>query len=57
MKTHIVQQTKYQLRKIISRHLGNENTRNGMGPLNDENKLQVDKNDNKPEKTEKTLKS
>ena len=42
METHIVPQTKHQLRHNINKHVNFENTRNCMGPLNDENKLQVD---------------
>ena len=42
MKTHIVQQTKLQLRHYISRHVSFSNTRKYMGPLNDEIMLQVE---------------
>ena len=50
MKTHIVQQTKYQLGRNIIKHVKFLNAKNGMGPLNDENKLQVDGNNNKKRK-------
>ena len=42
MKAHSVQQTKHQLRHKITQQGIFENTRNCIGPLNDENKLQVD---------------
>ena len=42
MKTHIVQQTKHQLRSNIFRHVNFLITRNWIGPLNDETKLRVD---------------
>ena len=42
MKTHIVQQTKHQLRHDINEKLDSEFKKNWMEPLKDENNLQVD---------------
>ena len=51
MKTHIVLQTKHQLPHSISKHvIFLKKTRNCMGPLNHENKLQVDETNKKTEK-------
>ena len=47
MKTLIVQQIKHQLRHNISKHVKFENIGSGMGPLNDETKIQGDDNNNK----------
>ena len=47
MKKHFVQQTKHQLRNKISRHVNVRVKLNWMGPLNDENKLQVDERNSK----------
>ena len=60
MKTHIVQQTKQQLRKNISKNSIFVNTRNWIGPLNGERSnpvfVVVDENNNKNWKVEKFLK-
>ena len=42
VKTHIVQQTKHQLRQKINRNVNFGTKRIWMGPLNDENTPQVD---------------
>ena len=42
MKTYIVQQTKRQLHNNFSKHDSFQNTSNCMGPLSDENKLQIE---------------
>ena len=42
MKTHFVQQIIHQLQYNINRHVNFEIVGNRMGPLNDENKLQID---------------
>ena len=47
IKTHNVPQTKHQFRRNLDRKLNFWITRSWIGPLNDENKLQVDKEDNK----------
>ena len=44
MKTHIVQQTNYQLRHDINGQIVLE--LQGIEPLNDENKVQVDERNN-----------
>ena len=46
MKAHFLKQAKHQLRHNISRHIKFENSRNRMGPLKGDNKLQVDKKNN-----------
>ena len=51
MKTHIAHQVKQQLKNYISRHATFWTSRNCMGPLKDENKLQVDEKNNKNWKT------
>ena len=53
MRTYNVQQTKNQLLHSISRYVSYGNTQNWLGPLNDENKQQVD--ETKTEKFEKFL--
>ena len=55
-KTDVVQQTKHQLRHNISRLVIFLNARNYLGPLDDENKLQVTKSITKTERFEKSLK-
>ena len=55
MNTHFVQKkTKQQLRQNINKHVKNRVTRKRMGPLTDENKLQLDIKDIKTEKFNKT---
>ena len=56
MKLHIVQQTIHELWHNISREFNFWSTRNWMGSLNDESKLQVDEKNNKTEKFENPLK-
>ena len=57
MKTHIVQQTKHQVRHNVGKHVDFTNAWNCMEPLNGENKLQIDKKDNKNWKNWKILKN
>ena len=47
MKALFVHQTKHQLRHNISRHVNFLNSSSWMGPLNDDNKLQVDEENKK----------
>ena len=47
MQKHFVHQTKNQLRHKISRDVNVRVNLNWLGSLNDENKLQVDKRNNK----------
>ena len=54
IKMHIVQLKKQQIRHIINKHVKKLITRKRMVPLNDENKLQVDKNKKRTEKLKKT---
>ena len=55
MNTHIAHRTKHQLRYKTKRLVNILITWNGVGPLSDENKLQVDEKKNKTEKFEKIL--
>ena len=54
MKTHIVKQTKHELRHDISKHVNFRKIKNCTGPLHDESKLQVDGKNNKLKKIEKS---
>ena len=47
IKTHILHQTKHQLQRNINRQVNFWISVSWMGPLNDENKLQVDEENNK----------
>ena len=56
IKTHIVQQTKHQLRHNISKHIDFLNIRNCTGPLDVENKFVLTKRTTKTEENEKLSK-
>ena len=47
LKAYLVQQTKHKLRENVSRHVNFRVSRNWMGPLNDDKRLQVDEKINK----------
>ena len=57
MKTHIVQQSNHRYDKISKNKLKSELQKKRMGPLNDEDKLQVDKKRTTKLKFKKNLKT